>query len=60
MSEEAENPNIEPTDADRRLIIGFVVCIVLGLGVLGWHYETQNTTNDLCKNPDAHCGESQL
>ena len=34
----------EATEADHGLIVAFVVCILLGLGVLGWHYHSSDKT----------------
>ena len=47
----------DDTNADRWLIVAFVVCILLGLGVLGWHYHSSDKTAPLCASPDARCGE---
>ena len=61
MAEEAEATETDaPADnsnADRWLIVAFVVCMLLGLGVLGWHYRTSDQAAPLCFNADAHCGD---
>ncbi len=62
MAEEPSPPGrTEPVDdvdeTDRRLIIAFVVCILLGLGMLGWHYHSSDKTAPMCANAEAHCGD---
>jgi len=47
----------EASEVDGGLIIVFVVCILLGLGVLGWHYHSSDKTPPICGTPDAHCGD---
>jgi hypothetical protein len=47
----------DDSNADRWLIVAFVVCILLGLGVLGWHYRTSDQAAPLCSNADARCGD---
>ena len=47
----------EASEADRAIIIAFVVCILLGLGVLGWHYHSSDKTTPICATADAHCGD---
>ena len=65
MSEETEGQDTvtetsrsDTTDADRWLVVGFVVSIVVGLGVLGWHYHSSDQTAPMCSNADARCGEN--
>jgi hypothetical protein len=41
------------------LIIAFVVCMVLGLGVLGWFYRSPDNTAPICANAEARCGENR-
>ena len=41
----------------RWLIVGFVVCLFLGLGVLGWQYRSAEKPGPICSNAEAHCGE---
>jgi hypothetical protein len=43
----------------RWLIIGFVVCMVLGLGVLGWFYRPTDKTPPICANAEARCDENR-
>jgi hypothetical protein len=50
-------PIADAGETDRRLIIAFVVCMLLGLAVLGWHYHSSDKTTPMCGTPDAHCGE---
>jgi len=54
---ETTEPIPDVGETDRALIIAFVVCILLGLGVLGWHYRSSDTAAPLCATPDAHCGD---
>ena len=60
MAEEAEvAETVAPadnSDADHWLIVAFVICVLLGLGVLGWHYHSSDKTGLLCASPDAQCG----
>jgi hypothetical protein len=37
-------PIADAGETDRRLIIAFVVCILLGLAALGWHYHSSDKT----------------
>ena len=61
MAEEAKTTKTAvPADdgnADRWLIVAFVVCIPLGLGVLGWHYHSSDKTGPHCASPDARCSD---
>jgi hypothetical protein len=41
---------------ERRVIIGFVICLFALVGLLGWHY-TQPRNPPGCSNAEAHCGE---
>jgi len=41
----------------RWLIVGFVVCLFLGLGVLGWHYRSTDNTIPICAHAEARCGD---
>ena len=50
-------PIADVGEADRRLIVAFVVCMLLGLAILGWHYHSSDTTTPICGTSDAHCGE---
>ena len=43
----------------RWLIVGFVVCLFLGLGVLGWHYRPTDNTAPICANAEARCGNRE-
>ena len=43
----------------RWLIIGFVACLFLGLGVMGWYYHPTDKSTPTCANIAAHCGEQQ-
>ena len=62
MSEETSSPGSKESDADagateRRLIVAFVVCMLLGLGLLGWHYHAPDKTAPMCGTAEAHCGD---
>ena len=50
-----------PDDDDdgnaRWLIVGFIVCLFLGLGVLGWHYRSTDNNTPICANAEARCGD---
>lgn len=50
-----ETSRADTTDADRWLIVGFVVSIVVGLGALGWLYHSTDQAAPLCSNADAGC-----
>ncbi len=54
---ETDTPTADESNADRWLILVFVVCILLGLALSGWHYQASGTTDILCANPDARCGD---
>jgi hypothetical protein len=41
---------------ERRVIIGFVICMFALAGLLGWHY-TQPRPAPACANAAAHCGD---
>ena len=41
----------------RWLIVGFVACLFLGLGVLGWQFRSTDKPAPICSNPEAHCGD---
>ena len=41
----------------RWLIVGFVVCLFLGLGVLGWLYRSTDKTPPICSSAEARCGD---
>jgi hypothetical protein len=52
-----ETSRADTTAADRWLIVGFVVSIVVGIGALGWHYRSSDQAAPLCSNADAGCGD---
>jgi hypothetical protein len=52
-----DNDAPDDDDSARRLIVVFVVCILLGLGVLGWHYHGTDSTAPMCASAEAHCGD---
>ena len=39
-------------------VVVFVVCTLLGLAVLGWHYRRTESTMPMCASAEAHCGEN--
>jgi hypothetical protein len=46
---------------DRLIIVGFVVCILIGLAVAGWHFQpAPQDPETMCASADAHCGERRL
>lgn len=53
-----KHPPIEDVgDADRWLIVGFIVCLLFGLGVLGWHYRQSDKSAPICASSEARCGD---
>lgn len=43
---------------ERWFIVGFVVAILAGLAVAGWHFHQRELVNARpCTSAEAHCGE---
>jgi hypothetical protein len=42
---------------ERWILVGGVVAIFLGLAVMGWHYQVNDTSARMCDSAEAHCGE---
>ena len=60
MSEDPANTTENIADvsgADRGLIVAFVVCVLLGLAALGWHYRSSEKPVPICANAEARCGD---
>jgi hypothetical protein len=58
MSDETGENDMPDDDVGARwLIVGFVVCLFLGLGVLGWHYRSTDSTAPMCASAEAPCGD---
>jgi hypothetical protein len=50
-------PIVDEGDGNRWLIVVFVLGILLGLAMLGWHYRASGGTDILCANAEARCGD---
>lgn len=45
---------------ERWILIGGVLAIFLGLAVMGWHYQPNDSNSRMCASAEARCGEQRL
>jgi hypothetical protein len=57
VSDEIEGADSGASDADRWLIVGFIVCLLLGLGILGAHCRPSTSPAPICADSEARCGD---